>query len=111
MTTAATINKAELMPPPVAETMQTRSMFIGLVGAAGCVAGAFIAPESFYSAYLTVFMVGLSLSLGCLSILMLYHLVGGAWGTVSRRTLCGHDDAAADGRALYPDCAESAAPL
>ena len=32
-------------------------------------------------------MVALSLSLGCISILMLYHLVGGAWGTVSRRTL------------------------
>jgi hypothetical protein len=87
MTTTATINKADLMPPPVAETMQTRSMFIGLIGAAGCVAGAFIAPESFYSAYLTVFVVALSLSLGCMSILMLYHLVGGAWGTVSRRTL------------------------
>jgi hypothetical protein len=85
--TTATINKMDLMPPPVAETMQTRSMFIGLIGAAASVAGAFLAPESFYSAYLTVFMVALSLSLGCMSILMLYHLVGGAWGTVSRRTL------------------------
>ncbi|PYX29537.1 MAG: hypothetical protein DMG80_14325 [Acidobacteria bacterium] len=87
MTTTATINKADLMPPPVAEIMQTRSMFIGLIGAVASVAGAFLAPESFYSAYLTVFMVALSLSLGCMSILMLYHLVGGAWGTVSRRTL------------------------
>ena len=87
MTTTATINKADLMPPPVAETMQTRSMFIGLIGAAASVAGAFLAPESFYSAYLTAFMLALSLSLGCMSILMLYHLVGGAWGTVSRRTL------------------------
>jgi hypothetical protein len=87
MTTTATINKADLMVPPVAETMQTRSIFIGLIGAAACVAGAFLAPESFYSAYLTVFTLALSLSLGCMSILMLYHLVGGAWGTVSRRTL------------------------
>jgi hypothetical protein len=75
------------MAPPVAESLQTRSMFIGLIGAAGSVAGAFLAPESFYSAYLTTFIVGLSLSLGCMSILMLYHLVGGAWGTVSRRIL------------------------
>jgi hypothetical protein len=85
--TTATLNKADLMAPPVAESLQTRSMFIGLIGAAASVAGAFLAPESFYSAYLTVFMVGLSLSLGCMSILMLYHLVGGAWGTVSRRIL------------------------
>jgi hypothetical protein len=87
MTTTATINKADLMAPPVAESLQTRSMFIGLVGAAASVAGAVMKPDDFYSAYLTAFMVGLSLSLGCMSILMLYHLVGGKWGTVSRRIL------------------------
>ena len=87
MTPTATINKADLMAPPVAETMQTRSLFIGLVGVVAAVAGAFLAPDSFYSAYLTVFMLGLGLSLGCMAILMLYHLVGGAWGTVSRRIL------------------------
>ena len=32
MTATATINKADLMAPPVAESLQTRSMFIGLVG-------------------------------------------------------------------------------
>jgi hypothetical protein len=85
--TTATINKADLMVPPVAETIQTRSLFIGLVGTVAAIAGAFLAPESFYSAYLTVYMLGLSLSLGCMAILMLYHLVGGAWGTVSRRIL------------------------
>jgi hypothetical protein len=87
MTPTATINKADLMAPPVAEAMQTRSMFIGLVGVLASVVGAFLAPDSFYSAYLTVFMLGLGLSLGCMAILMLYHLVGGAWGTVSRRIL------------------------
>lgn len=85
--TTATLNKADLMPPPVAETMQTRSMFIGLVGTVASVAGAVMVPNDFYSSYLTVFVLGLSLSLGCMSILMLYHLVGGAWGTVSRRIL------------------------
>jgi hypothetical protein len=85
--TTATLNKADLMAPPVAESLQTRSMFIGLLGAAASVAGAIMAPKEFYSAYLTIFMVGLSLSLGCMSILMLYHLVGGGWGTVARRIL------------------------
>jgi len=87
MTATATINKADLMAPPVAESLQTRSMFIGLVGVVASVAGAVMVPDDFYSAYLTVFMLGLSLSLGCMSILMLYHLVGGTWGTVSRRIL------------------------
>ena len=85
--TTATINKADLMAPPVAESLQTRFMFVGLVGAVATVAGAFLFPNDFYSAYLTAFIAALSLSLGCMSILMLYHLVGGAWGTVSRRIL------------------------
>jgi len=85
--TTATMTKSDLMAPPVAEQIQTRSMFIGLVGTVAAIAGAFIAPDSFYSAYLTGFMFWLGLSLGCMAILMLYHLVGGAWGTVIRRTL------------------------
>ena len=86
MTTAA-IHKSDLMAPPVAQTMQQRSLIIGVVGAIASIAGAFLAPESFYSAYLTGYMFWLGLSLGCMAVLMLYHLVGGAWGTVIRRML------------------------
>jgi len=85
--TTATINKSDLMAPAVAESIQTRSMFVGLVGAVAAIAGAFLSPESFYSAYLVSYMFWLGLSLGCLAILMLYHMVGGSWGTVARRTL------------------------
>jgi hypothetical protein len=88
MTTAAIkINKSELMAPPVAQNIQQRSLVIGVIGAVASVVGAFLTPESFYSAYLTGFMFWLGLSLGCMAILMLYHLVGGAWGTVIRRIL------------------------
>ena len=85
--TTATLSKSDLMAPPVAEKIQTQSIFIGLIGVVASIAGAFIAPESFYSAYLSGFMFWLGLSLGCMAILMLYHLVGGAWGTVIRRIL------------------------
>src|ERR1039457_4605136 len=85
--TTATINKSDLMAPPVAQTMQQRSLVIGVIGAIASVAGAYLAPDSFYSAYLTGFLFWLGLSLGCMAILMLYHLVGGAWGTVIRRLL------------------------
>src|SRR6202051_3204655 len=85
--TTATLNKSDLMAPPVAHTIQTQSLFVGLVGAIASFAGAFLAPESFYSAYLEGYMFWLGLSLGCMAILMLYHLVGGAWGTVIRRIL------------------------
>src|SRR5215813_950636 len=85
--TTATMNNAELMAPPVAQTIATRSMFIGLVGVVASVAAAVMSPETFYSAYLVVYMWGLGLSLGCMAVLMLYHMVGGGWGTVSRRIL------------------------
>jgi hypothetical protein len=88
MTTATVkMTKSDLMAPPVAQTMQQRSLVIGVIGAVLSVAGAFLAPGSFYSAYLIGFMFWLGLSLGCMAILMLYHLVGGAWGTVIRRIL------------------------
>ena len=88
MTTATVkMNKSDLMAPPVAQTIQQRSLVIGAIAAVVSVAGAFLAPGSFYSAYLIGFMFWLGLSLGCMAILMLYHLVGGAWGTVIRRIL------------------------
>lgn len=85
--TTATMTKSDLMAPPVAQTIQTQSLFIGLIGAIASVIGAFLAPESFYSAYLSGYMFWLGLSLGCMAILMLYHMVGGGWGTVIRRIL------------------------
>ena len=88
MTTAALkLNKSDLMAPPVAEKIQTQSLFIGLVAAVASIGGAFLAPSSFYSAYLIGFMFWLGLSLGCMAILMLHHLVGGAWSIVIRRIL------------------------
>jgi len=81
------INKTDLMAPPIAQTIQTQSLFVGLVGGIASIAGAFLSPDSFYSAYLSGFMFWLGLSLGCMAILMLHHLVGGAWSIVIRRIL------------------------
>ena len=85
--TTATMNKSDLMAPPVAQTIQQRSLIIGVIAAVLSIVGAFVAPDSFYSAYLTSFMFWLGLSLGCMAIVMLYHLVGGGWGTVIRRIM------------------------
>jgi hypothetical protein len=91
MTTAA-LNKSELMAPAVAQTIQQRSLVIGIVGAVLTIVGWFVAGTDatrtdFFSAYLIGFMFWLGLSLGCMAILMLYHMVGGKWGTVIRRIL------------------------
>jgi hypothetical protein len=88
MTTATRMmTKSDLMAPPVAGTIQQRSLVIGVIGAVASAAGAFLAPDSFYSAYLTGYVFWLGLSLGCMAILMLHHLVGGAWSIVIRRIL------------------------
>lgn len=85
--TTVTLNKGDLMAPAVAQTIQQRSLILGLLGAVAAIAGAFLTPASFYPAYLIGFLFWLGLSLGCMAILMLYHLVGGKWGTVIRRIL------------------------
>jgi hypothetical protein len=88
MTTAIVkMTKSDLMAPPVVEAIQTRSLFIGVVGAVASIAGAILVPGSFYSAYLIGFMFWLGLALGCMALLMLHHLVGGAWSIVIRRIL------------------------
>jgi hypothetical protein len=88
MTTATVkMTNSDLMAPPVAHTIQTQALFVGLVGALACVAGAFLSPENFYSAYLEAFVFWLGLSLGCMAVLMLHHLVGGGWSIVIRRIL------------------------
>jgi hypothetical protein len=51
------------------------------------VLGAFFSPTQFFRAYLAAYQFFLGLGLGCMAILMLYHLTGGAWGFLIRRIL------------------------
>jgi len=90
--TTATRSRSDLMAPAVAQTIQSRSLMIGALGALATIGGWFLAGSEaaktdFFSAYLIGYMFWLGLSLGCMAILMLYHLVGGKWGTVIRRIL------------------------
>jgi hypothetical protein len=63
------------------------ALLFGVVGALGCVGGGFLRPEAFFRAYLSAYVFWLGIPLGSLAILMLYHLTGGAWGFLIRRTL------------------------
>ncbi|MGA7380557.1 MAG: hypothetical protein WBX03_06870 [Terriglobales bacterium] len=84
---AARANHLETMAPPVARTIQGRSLIIGLIFAAIAIAGAFLRPEEFFRGYLVAFMAWLGVTLGSMVILMIRHLTGGGWGTVIRRIL------------------------
>ncbi len=60
---------------------------------AGCVAlligviGAFFSPQQYYRSYLAAYLFVLGIPLGCMSILLVYYLTGGAWGFLIRRIL------------------------
>ena len=63
------------------------ALIVGVVAAVVCAGGAFLGPAAFFRAYLSAYIFWLGVPLGCLAILMLYHLTGGAWGFLVRRTL------------------------
>ena len=86
MSTAPTRN-LDLMTPPVAKTIQQRSLLVGLVFAVMAGIGAWLQPDEFFRAYLIGFMACLGVTLGSMAILMLRHLTKGAWGMVIRRIL------------------------
>ncbi len=81
------VNNMDMMAPPVAQTIQQRSLVIGVVFAIIAAVFAFFSPDQFFRSYLLGYMAWLGLSLGCMAFLMLQHMTGGAWGMVMRRPL------------------------
>jgi hypothetical protein len=63
------------------------SLVAGAIGAVLCLVGAFLDPGTFFHAYLVAYVYWLGLALGCLGLLMVYHLTGGGWGVTIRRLL------------------------
>jgi hypothetical protein len=86
-TDASPFPAAELAVPSVADRIQRRALFIGIVGVVGCIIGAIINIDQFLRSYLLAYMLWLGLSLGCLALLMLQYLSGGVWGFIIRRPL------------------------
>jgi hypothetical protein len=66
---------------------QRRSLAIGAIVSLACVLGALLSPAQFFRAYLTAYLFYLGIALGSMVLLMIYHLVGGAWGFLLRRIL------------------------
>jgi hypothetical protein len=65
-------------------------LIVGIAGLVLAAIGLFFSPEQFFRSYLWAFLFWFSLGMGCLPLLMLYHLVGGSWGLTIRRIIeCG----------------------
>jgi len=73
--------------------LQQRALIVGVVFLVLFIVGAFLPPamgggiDQFFHSYLVGFIFWLGVSMGCLGLLMLQHLTGGAWGMVIRRIL------------------------
>ena len=69
------------------DRLRRPSLAVGLIALAACGAGWYMAPGAFFRAYLFGYIFFAGLTLGCLAIVMLQHLTGGAWGIPIRRIL------------------------
>jgi hypothetical protein len=75
--------------PSEVNRIQMIALLLGVVGVIALIAGAVneSTREQFFRSYLFGFVVWVGLPVGCLGLLMLQHLTGGAWGMMIRRVL------------------------
>src|SRR6266702_4845679 len=73
--------------PDNVNRLEKGALFVGVLGAVGCILGWIIQKDVFIRSYLLAFLAVLGLSLGSLGLLMMQHLTGGHWGIVIRRPL------------------------
>jgi len=69
------------------ERWQWRSLAVGVAALLATGIGGLFTPNAFFRTYLVAFVYFLGIAHGCLVILMIYHLTGGAWGYLIRRIL------------------------
>jgi len=69
------------------ERLENPALVGGVAALVLCAALGFRDPTQFFRSYLLAFVFWIGLPLGCSAILMLHHMVGGAWGFPLRRPL------------------------
>jgi hypothetical protein len=62
-------------------------LLVGVTVLTLCAIGGFADPQQFFQSYLVGYIYWLVITLGCLGVLMLHHLISGRWGFVIRRLL------------------------
>jgi hypothetical protein len=65
--------------------LQQRSMIAGVAGIILLAVGALMARADFFQSYLYGYLIWMWLTLGCLGVLLLHHLVSGSWGHIIQR--------------------------
>ena len=70
---------------PALGRLQQRALIVGAIALIAGAVGAAMNIDQFFMSWLIGFLFCLSLTLGCLGLLMLQHISGGQWGMVGRR--------------------------
>jgi hypothetical protein len=73
--------------PPLLDSFRQRAFYIGIIALVASGVGAVFNRDQFFRSYLLAFIFWIGIPTGCLAILMVQHLSGGAWGLVIRRVL------------------------
>jgi hypothetical protein len=74
-------------PYPNFARPQTIALAVGAAGLALCALGWLVSPDQFFRSYLMAYVFWVGLAIGCLPLMMIHHMTGGAWGLVIRRPL------------------------
>jgi hypothetical protein len=69
------------------DRVQRLAFVAGAAGLGVCAAVWLLMPGSFYHAYLVGYVFWIGISLGCIGLTLLHHLVGGGWGLPIRRPM------------------------
>jgi hypothetical protein len=72
---------------PELSGLRRAALAAAAMGALALLAGAFVSPAQFYRSYLYGYVYWVGFGIGCLGIVMIYHLTGGGWGVAIRRLL------------------------
>ncbi len=72
---------------PALTALEGTAFAVGALGLLLCLVGPGSGTREGYASYLSAYLFWIGLSLGCLAVSMLHHLVGGEWGLVTRRLL------------------------
>lgn len=67
--------------------IQRWALYVGLLASALCLFGAVANTGQFFRSYLVAYLLWSGVTLGCLAVVMLHHLVGGGWGYLIRRPM------------------------
>ncbi len=70
---------------PKFEKVQQQALMVAVVGIVLLALGALTARAEFFQSYLYAYVFWMGLTLGCLGLLILHHLVSGSWGHIVQR--------------------------